>query len=180
VAYRTIAEAGNGGIFIGEASKKSAGTGNSGIYDEVVGCSGNSGTEISENEVYGNKKNELPENGIYNADSQIFKATAVSEDSHDAPKNGFNTDFTGNEILSLIINKNALTKDTIDTLYSILTQNFGRTSVEVMIATDGNGGVEKKYRLNRGCTVSVNGRLFEGLKSCFKDSIKWEIHTEKQ
>ena len=110
---------------------------------------------------------------------QGFKATAVSEESRDAIKNGFNADFTGNEILSLIINKNALTKDTIDVLYSILTQNFGQTSVEVRIATDGNDGFEKKYRLNRGCTVNVKGRLFEGLKSCFKDSIKWELHTEE-
>ena len=110
---------------------------------------------------------------------QSFKATKVSEDSHDVLKNGFDSDFTGKEILSLIINKNALTKDTIDALYSILTQNFGQTSVEVRIATDGNGGFEKKYRLNRGCTVNVKGRLFEGLKSCFKDSIKWELHTEK-
>ncbi len=128
----------------------------------------------------GNNKSKISENGIYNGDSQNSKATKVSEDSNDALKNDFNADFTGDEILSLIINKNSLTKDTIDALYSILTQNFGQTSVEVRIAADDNGGFEKKYRLNKECTVNVKGRLFDRLKSCFNDSIKWELHTEKQ
>ncbi|HEX7560937.1 MAG TPA: DNA polymerase III subunit alpha, partial [Candidatus Humimicrobiaceae bacterium] len=178
-AYRTFSETGNGGIFIGEDSTEAADIGNSGIYDEAAGDGGNSVLKTSESEVCRNNKNKVSENGTYNEDQNGFKATAASEGSHDVFKNGFNSDFTGKEILSLIINKNALTKDTIDALYSILTQNFGQTPVEVKIATDGNGGFEKKYRLNQGCTVNVKGRLFEGLKYCFKDSIKWELHKEE-
>jgi DNA polymerase-3 subunit alpha len=179
-SYQTVSEAGNGGTFIAKASKDAAAAGDSGICDKMAGDGGNSGSKISETGVYGNNRNVITENGAYKADLQSFKATTADESSHDSIKNDLDADFTGNEILSLTINKSALTNDTIDALYSILTQNFGQTSVEVRIATDGNGGFEKKYRLNRGCTVNVKGRLFEGLKSCFKDSIKWELHTEKQ
>jgi hypothetical protein len=186
--YRTAAKTGNdktfkeaAAVLDGEFSRgeEDAGVGKASKVLTDAGDGRNPGPEISGSKVYENSKNKIYDNGIYVVDSQSNKTITVSEDSYDTPKNSFDADFTGEEILSLIINKNALTKDTIDSLYSILTQNFGQTSVEVRIATDDNGSFEKKYRLNRGYTVNVKGRLFDRLKSCFNDSIKWELYTEK-